>query len=132
LADFIHETLTSRSISTSKGKGKELIKKLREHVDTLHEADFVHGDLRQPNLIVVGEDVWLLDFDWTGKVGEAFYSIDKNESIQWPPGAIPCSKIEKAHDDYWINELRSGSEKRKRDSTDEGDERRETKKKKKK
>jgi len=35
--------------------------------------DLVHGDLREPNILCVGEKVMLIDFDWGGRVGEAYY-----------------------------------------------------------
>ncbi|KAN0088972.1 hypothetical protein V8E55_006029 [Tylopilus felleus] len=40
-------------------------------VSNIHENEFVHGDLRPPNIMVVKDEVMLLDFDWGGKVGEA-------------------------------------------------------------
>ncbi|KAF8425038.1 hypothetical protein L210DRAFT_3458285 [Boletus edulis BED1] len=42
-------------------------------VGNMHENEFVHGDLRPPNIMVVKDEVMLLDFDWGGKVGEARY-----------------------------------------------------------
>jgi hypothetical protein len=38
-----------------------------------HAKDLVHSDLRDANLICKGESVMLVDFDWGGRVGEAFY-----------------------------------------------------------
>ena len=39
----------------------------------LHDAGFVHGDLRAPNFIVDGDRLLLVDFDWGGKDGEVEY-----------------------------------------------------------
>jgi len=42
-------------------------------VGGFHAIDLVHGDLRDTNFICKGDSVMLVDFDWGGKVGEAFY-----------------------------------------------------------
>jgi len=44
-------------------------------VKSFHDAGFVHGDLREPNIMCDGEKekAMLIDFDWGGKVGEAYY-----------------------------------------------------------
>ncbi|KAI9508512.1 hypothetical protein F5148DRAFT_1375789 [Russula earlei] len=42
-------------------------------MESFHEAGFVHGDLREPNILCDGENVMLLDFDWGGKAGDAQY-----------------------------------------------------------
>jgi hypothetical protein len=42
-------------------------------VKTFHAKDFVHGDLRDANVLCKDDTVMLIDFDWGGKVGEATY-----------------------------------------------------------
>jgi hypothetical protein len=42
-------------------------------VKTFHAKDFVHGDLRDANILCKDDTVMLVDFDWGGKVGEATY-----------------------------------------------------------
>jgi len=49
---------------------------LRELVLDFHQEGFVHGDLRAPNIICKGDEVFLIGFDWAGKAGEASYPID--------------------------------------------------------
>ncbi|RKP15792.1 hypothetical protein ROZALSC1DRAFT_18336, partial [Rozella allomycis CSF55] len=39
----------------------------------LHDAKFVHGDVRPGNVVVSNSKVMLLDFDWSGKMGVAKY-----------------------------------------------------------
>ncbi|KAH8977111.1 hypothetical protein EDB86DRAFT_2863378 [Lactarius hatsudake] len=46
---------------------------LKALVQAFHDEDLVHGDLRKPNMICNEEDIFLLDFDWGGQVGEASY-----------------------------------------------------------
>ena len=55
---------------------------LEKLVDSFHNEGFVHGDLREPNILCEGDQVMLIDFDWGGKVGEACY-----------PSAQLCSEL---------------------------------------
>ncbi|KAI9438257.1 hypothetical protein H4582DRAFT_2129245 [Lactarius indigo] len=58
------------------------MKDLRRLMDNFHEADLVHGDLRDANIICKGESVMLVDFDWGGKVGEAsFPTLNLNPEL---------------------------------------------------
>ena len=41
----------------------------------LHENRFVFGDLRAPNVLFSKGKVFLIDFDWAGKIGEARYPL---------------------------------------------------------
>ena len=42
-------------------------------VKRFHAEDFVHGDLRDANILCKDDTVMLIDFDWGGRVGEATY-----------------------------------------------------------
>jgi serine/threonine protein kinase len=58
-------------LTTYRDKWTEELKKL---VKSFHENGFVHGDLRDPNIICDDKGgVFLVDFDWSGKEGEVFY-----------------------------------------------------------
>ncbi|KAI9453354.1 hypothetical protein F5148DRAFT_985553, partial [Russula earlei] len=48
-------------------------KDLWDLMESFHKAGFVHGDLREPNILCDGENVMLIDFDWGGNVGDAEY-----------------------------------------------------------
>ncbi|KAH9953119.1 hypothetical protein BC827DRAFT_173575 [Russula dissimulans] len=54
-----------------------IIDDLDQLVRSFHNASFVHGDLREPNILCNGETVMLIDFDWGGKEGEAYYLTAK-------------------------------------------------------
>jgi Ser/Thr protein kinase RdoA (MazF antagonist) len=47
---------------------------LEKLMQSFHDHGLVHGDLREPNILCDGETVMLIDFDWGGKVGEAYYA----------------------------------------------------------
>ncbi|KAH9918870.1 uncharacterized protein B0H18DRAFT_882474 [Fomitopsis serialis] len=72
---------------------------LRAAVRTLHERGFVFGDLRHPNVLVVGERMVLIDFDWCGKAGEARYPSDilLDGQIPWHHSVRRGGLIEKVH-----------------------------------
>ena len=59
-------------------------KKVEEAIKKLHDAKFVFGDLRAPNVIFSGGNVFLVDFDWAGKEGEARYPRNLSKSVTWP------------------------------------------------
>ncbi|KAF8434346.1 hypothetical protein L210DRAFT_844756 [Boletus edulis BED1] len=51
----------------------KMAEQLKQLVKDFHSSNYVHGDLRLPNIYCVGDKIKLLDFDWGGIVGEAFY-----------------------------------------------------------
>ena len=70
-----------------------------------HNEGFVHGDLRDVNLLVKagGQDkivhFMLLDFDWAGKVHETYYPPHVNrKEISRPSGARDGMEILQEHD----------------------------------
>jgi len=74
---------------------------------TLHDLGHVFGDVRRPNMMVLkirnqdGNDEWhgqLVDFDWSGQVGNARYPPTLNKNIRWPCGVEAGCVIEKQHD----------------------------------
>ena len=46
---------------------------LQKLVQSFHDAGFVHGDLREPNILCDEDKLKLIDYDWGGVVGEARY-----------------------------------------------------------
>ncbi|KAI9449631.1 hypothetical protein BJY52DRAFT_1192401 [Lactarius psammicola] len=60
----------SRNLVRLRDKWKGDLKTL---VQSFHEANLVHGDLREPNMICSGETIMLVDFDWGGRAGEVSY-----------------------------------------------------------
>ena len=87
---------------------------LDRNIQKLHEESFVHGDLRDCNIIFVLDDhghncssVQLIDFDWSGKENETFYPFFVNTfSVKWHRGVQSGKQIEKDHDTFWLNFLR--------------------------
>ena len=83
---------------------EEGIAKLRQGLRKFHDAGFVHGDIRSPN-VLVGADrrPLLIDFDWSCKVGVARYPIQLNMNLKWPEGTREGGLIETRHDTQMLD-----------------------------
>jgi tRNA A-37 threonylcarbamoyl transferase component Bud32 len=84
---------------------------LKRALARLHEAGFVFGDLRVPNILISGDRVMLIDFDWCGKDGETTYPIDLNTfgDIVWADGVGAGLPMLKKHDEDMLEKLRTQS-----------------------
>lgn len=76
---------------------------LRDAVNLLHTANFVHGDIRDVNLMFSREKgtakVMILDFDWAGVEGQVRYPTNVNTfSVERPAGVSDGELISKQHD----------------------------------
>ena len=74
------------------GAEKYLKKKLVE----LHLANFVHGDVRDTNIMVRKDGklgLMLVDFDWSGIVGEVRYPINVNKTNIWRPDDVSDGQL---------------------------------------
>ena len=79
---------------------------LREAFQLLHDAGYVFGDLRQPNVMMTRKGkVQLIDFDWASKDGEVKYPVGISGSIDWPAGVQGLAPIRKEHDRTMLNRL---------------------------
>ncbi|TRM63414.1 hypothetical protein BD626DRAFT_271443 [Schizophyllum amplum] len=80
-------------------------------VRILHDAGYVHGDIRMPNVLIKdGEGdadarILLLDFDWAGKEGEVHYPPDLSREIPWASGIEEFGLIKKEHDIAMIHKI---------------------------
>ena len=80
---------------------------LKAAVDILHQGNFVHGDIRDSNVMLKvnwdmtkgSGNVKLVDFDWADQVGKAGYPPNVNhEGIQRPVDARDGKPMTKEHD----------------------------------
>ncbi|KAF8349607.1 hypothetical protein F5887DRAFT_1279875 [Amanita rubescens] len=80
--------------------------KVTSMMRTLHQAGFVHGDIRESNILIdveslTSDDVMihLIDFDWAGPIGEAKYPADVNKiTVRRPDGVKGGGPITEQHD----------------------------------
>jgi serine/threonine protein kinase len=90
----------------SDAEQEKVRRKVRSVVQTLHQGGFVHGDIRDTNILVdigslASEDVaiHLIDFDWAGRLGEAKYPIEVNKTTMRRPVEVEGGGlITKEHD----------------------------------
>ena len=80
-----------------------LYEPIKEKVVALHQRGYVHGDLRDTNLMVRKDgapEIILFDFDWAGEIGEVRYPINVNRGpdLLRPDGAYDGELITAEHD----------------------------------
>ena len=74
-------TLTSSKSSLAPDREVAVKKHLNQVLVQIHQQGYVHGDLRNVNVMVTNgltPAVMLVNFDWAGKIGEARYPINVN------------------------------------------------------
>jgi serine/threonine protein kinase len=83
--------------------------RLNEAFIQMHQQGFVHGDLRNVNVMVSNDPtpaVMLVDFDWAGRIGEARYPMNVNrEDVFRPEGAFDNELILADHDMWMLDQL---------------------------
>jgi len=71
-----------------------------EKLGALHQAGFVHGDVRDINVMVKSDgeaEFILVDFDWSGRIGEVFYPMNINKGPDlWRPDDVYDEALIKA------------------------------------
>ncbi|KAH7918819.1 hypothetical protein BV22DRAFT_1075898 [Leucogyrophana mollusca] len=78
-----------------------LLAGIKETLTRLHDAGYVHGDVRNKNIMVSKHDnmrFMLVDFDLAGKIGEVRYPMHLNRELWWPEGAVDYALISADHD----------------------------------
>ncbi len=75
---------------------------LKDAMDLLHDKGYVFGDLREPNLLLRENKLYLIDFDWCGKAGEVRYPLDicLDNVMGWHKGVGAYRFMEKVHDTF--------------------------------
>ena len=75
----------------------------------LHDRQLIFGDLRAPNVMISGNKVYLIDFDWAGKVNEAYYPLHLSRNVTWPgdPRELELEPILVEHDLFMFKQLRT-------------------------
>jgi RIO-like serine/threonine protein kinase len=80
-----------------------ILTKVEEGAKRMHKAGYVHGDLREANILVALDTVLFIDFDFAGLTKSAKYPPFLNPDIAWPDGACYNKPILPEHDLYWID-----------------------------
>jgi len=78
--------------------------KLKAALRIIHDHDFVHGDVRGPNILVSEDDVNLVDFDHCGKEGVVRYPREWGHT-QCREDAKEGERLQKSHDVWMLERL---------------------------
>jgi serine/threonine protein kinase len=100
--DLFGSVLTPDRVDTVK-------ERLGEVLGQMHQQGFVHGDVRNVNVMITNGPapaVMLVDFDWAGRIGDARYPMNVNrEDVYRPEGAVDNELILAEHDMSMLAEL---------------------------
>ncbi|CAG8621586.1 14511_t:CDS:2 [Ambispora leptoticha] len=110
--DYVEAEPLYNCSSLSRDEYKTILKDVKKAIDKLHEENIVFADLRDSNILVnksKGQyQGMLIDFDWAGKEEiECYPSFMNHKHINWPPGAEDRKKLNRKHDVYWLELLKS-------------------------
>jgi hypothetical protein len=77
---------------------------------SLHQENYVHGDVRNTNIMVKKDGVQgfkLVDFDWSGRIGEIRYPMNvyRGSRLWRPPEAEDGQLIKADHDIEMLNAM---------------------------
>ena len=80
---------------------------IEQALKVLHDRQLVFGDLRAPNVMISGNKVYLIDFDWAGKLNEVCYPLHLSTSVAWPgdPRKLELEPILVDHDLLMLERL---------------------------
>ncbi|KAI1782699.1 hypothetical protein LXA43DRAFT_425094 [Ganoderma leucocontextum] len=77
---------------------------IRQALDVLHANHLVHGDIREPNMVIARGRGHLIDFDSAGEEGVARYPESLNPKVTWVESVaaeyLTLRCIGKEHDDF--------------------------------
>ena len=78
-------------------------------IQKLHDGGYVHGDIRDVNILVNTESciqIHIIDFDWAGRIGEATYPLEVNTvTLKRPMDVTGGGQILQRHDIEMAHEL---------------------------
>jgi serine/threonine protein kinase len=82
---------------------------VREKLVSLHQAGYVHGDVRATNILAKkngARGIMLIDFDWAGVIGDVRYPMNVNrDGIDRPDGAYDGELIAAEHDMNMVDNI---------------------------
>ncbi|KAG8722942.1 hypothetical protein FRC09_005467 [Ceratobasidium sp. 395] len=91
---------------------RRIVTDIQKALEHLHEHDFVFGDLRNPNVMIVKDShgavtgAQLIDFDWCGRHQVGRYPFSMNPDVDWAEGVGPGALMYKSHDIDMLEKLK--------------------------
>jgi hypothetical protein len=107
---------TYRVLGPEDGSKSELEPEIRRVLQVLHDGGFVHGDIRDVNMMTrhqwsseeTARNVLLLDFDWAGRQGATEYPPNLNPEVDRHEGAKEGALITQEHDRFMVDRMFGG------------------------
>lgn len=107
MEDVSEDYTTLAEVKSQGSDAQGIPSAVKQALQCLHQAKYVHGDVRDVNVLVrkpgrLSVDrpqILLVDWDWAGVSGEATYPIALNAAVPRPDGAVAGAVIEMVHDD---------------------------------
>ena len=86
---------------------KNAREKTEETIQKLHDAQLVFGNLRPSNVMLSWDKLFLIDFDWAGRLNEARYPMTLPRNVRWPREAreLEMKPILMDHDWFMLDQL---------------------------
>ncbi|CAE6389813.1 unnamed protein product [Rhizoctonia solani] len=111
--DFVHG-VDLQEWSISSPLSRSAFNDIDTAVKLLHSHNFVFGDLREPNVMILQDSIgratgraMLIDFDWCGEHLEGRYPLKMNTTLGWHPGVGLGAVMDKQHDLHMLKTLAS-------------------------
>jgi len=87
-----------------------LVDRIQEAIYMVHREGYVHGDLREANIMVnqhhTTHKFMIIDWDWSGAIQVARYPMHVNQEVMRPEGAIDGKLILPEHDMKMLDYIR--------------------------
>ncbi|KAI3653879.1 hypothetical protein MP228_001826 [Amoeboaphelidium protococcarum] len=102
------EKLDMRRVRFDDRKNPTFIAQSKHIISKLQQKDYVHGDMRETNLLIRTdtEQLVLIDYDWAGVHGVSVYAPFLNmDEIAWPSGVEPGKPMLMEHDECLMRRL---------------------------
>jgi serine/threonine protein kinase len=103
-----YQELCSALPELSLASKKNTAREIHEAISALHQAGYVHGDIRSNNVMKKKGDggIMLVDFDWAGIIEEVRYPMNVNiVEIGRPQGAYDGQLILAEHDVAMVDSI---------------------------
>ena len=102
--EFVHGKPWSKEVVGNNNNKAELFQQLDQILSVLKASNFVHGDIRAPNLLVREKKLWLIDFEFAGKEKERCYPHDLGKAFKGIADGM--DKISSMHDTKLVEKLK--------------------------
>jgi RIO-like serine/threonine protein kinase len=83
---------------------------LQQFLEIFDRENLVHGDLRPPKILLCGEKVRVIDFNWAGTHNSDKYPEAMNPTVTWADGVQVAQTMLKEHDRYMVESLLRGAD----------------------